>query len=129
EGLHHLEQGAAIYDPQQHAAQAYVFGQDSGVACLAQGAWALWFLGYPDRARERIGEALALARSLSHPVSEAAAANIAWWVYQLLRDAHATREQADAAVAVSTEQEFEFWRAVGMVGQGWALTELGKVED
>ena len=34
EALHHLEQGSAIYDPQQHAAQAYVYGQDSGVACL-----------------------------------------------------------------------------------------------
>ncbi len=131
DGLHHLEQGSAIYDPQQHAAQAYVYGQDSGVACLAHGAWALWFLGYPDRARERIGEALALARSLSHPVSKACAANIAWMVYQLLRDTEATREQADAAVALSTrpEQEFELWRAWGMIGQGWALTELGRAED
>jgi len=130
-GLHHLEQGTAIYDPQRHAAQAYAYGQDAGVACLAHGAWDLWFLGYPDRARERIAEALALARKLAHPVSVAAAANIAWWVYQLLRDTHAAREQADAAVAVSTEPErgFEFWRAVGMIGQGWALTELGQIED
>jgi predicted ATPase/class 3 adenylate cyclase len=131
EGLHHLEQGSAIYDPQQHAAQAYVYGQDAGVACLCHGAWSLWFLGYPDRARERIGEALALARRLSHPVSKAAAANFGWMVYQLLRDPHASREQADAAVTLSTEpeQEFELWRAWGMIGQGSALTESGQVED
>jgi predicted ATPase len=129
EALDHLEKGAAIYDPVQHAAQAYVYGQDPGVACLAHGAWVLWFLGYPDRARQRIGEALALARSLSHPVSKAAAANIAWWVYQLLRDAQATREQAEAAVALSTEQEFEFWRASGMIGQGWGLIESEEVEN
>jgi class 3 adenylate cyclase/predicted ATPase len=129
EGLRHLEQGVAIYDPQQHAAQAYVYGQDSGVACLCHGAWALWFLGYPDKARKRIGEALALAGSLSHRVSTAAAANIAWWVYQLLRDTRATGEQADAGVAISTEQQSEFWIAVGMIGQGWALTELGQVEN
>jgi len=129
EALLHLEQGAAIYDPQEHAAQAYVYGQDAGVACLCHGAWALWLLGYPDRARQRIGEGLALARRLSHPVSKAAAANLAWWVYQLLGDAQAAREQADAAVALSSEQESEFWKASGIIGQGWALTELGQVEE
>jgi predicted ATPase/class 3 adenylate cyclase len=131
EALHHLQRGSAIYDPQQHSGQAYVYGQDSGVACLAHEAWDLWFLGYPDRARERIGDALALAGRLSHLISKAAAANIAWMVYQLLGDTDAAREQANAAVALSTqpEQEFELWRAWGMIGQGWALTESGQIED
>jgi class 3 adenylate cyclase/predicted ATPase len=129
DGLQHLEQSTAIYDPQQHAAQAYIYGQDSGVGCLCHGAWALWFLGYPERARHRIGEALALARQVSHPVSTAAAANIASWVYQLLRDSQAMRDQADAAVALSTERGFEFWAAMGVVGQGSAMLEQGLVKD
>lgn len=129
ESLQHLEQGTAIYNQRQHAAQAYIYGQDSGVACLCHGAWALWFLGYPDRARNRISEALALAHQVSHPVSTAAAANIASWVYQLLRHWQAVREQADAAVALSTEREFEFWAAMGVVGQGSAMVEQGLVED
>jgi predicted ATPase len=128
EGLRHLDHGTATYDPRKHAGQAYVYGQDSGIACLLHGAQALWYLGYPYQARRRIGEALALARTVSHPVSKAAAANIAWWVYQYLRDVHAASEQADVAVALSTEQELEFWKAVGVVGQGWALTEFGQVE-
>ena len=104
-------------------------GQDSGVACLSYEAWALWFLGYPDQARIRIREALTLAQKVSHPVSAAAAANIASWVYQLLRDPQATREQADAAVSLSTEREFEFWKAMGVIGQGWALTAEGLLDD
>ena len=128
QGLDHLEQGAAIYDPRQHAPLAYIYGQDSGVACLSHGAWALWFLGYPDQARKRIHEALTLAHTLSHPVSKAAVANIASWVYQLLHDRQATWEQAEAAVSLSTEREFDFWRAMGVIGQGWALTEQGLLD-
>jgi predicted ATPase/class 3 adenylate cyclase len=129
QGLEHLEQGAAMYDPRQHAALAYVSGQDSGVACLSYQAWALWFLGYPDQARRRIREALTLAHKLSHPVSTAAAANIASWVYQLLRDQQAAQEQAEEAVSLSIERGFELWRAMGMIGQGWALTEQEMVDD
>jgi class 3 adenylate cyclase/predicted ATPase len=129
EGLDHLEQGAEIYDPPQHAALAYVYGQDSGVACVCHAAWALWFLGYPDRARRRIVEGLGLAHQTSHPISKAAAANIACWVYQLLRDHDAAREQAEAAVELSTEREFEFWRAMGMMGLGWATVQQGSLDE
>jgi predicted ATPase/class 3 adenylate cyclase len=129
EGLRHLEQGAAIYDPDQHAALAFIYGQDSGVACLAYQGWALWFLGYPDQARSRTLEALGLADKLSHPVSSAAAANIACWVYQFLQDHDAAHEQAEAAVVLSTHGQFEFWKAIGMIGQGWAMTRKGAVND
>jgi adenylate cyclase len=123
-----LRQGTAIYDPNRHGHLAYIYGQDSGVACLSHEAWDLWFLGYPDQARKRIGEALTLAHAVAHPVSTAAAANIASWVYQLLRDRQAMREQAEAAVALSTEREFEFWRAMGVIGQGWAMVEQGQLD-
>jgi len=122
-GLEQLQQGAAIYDPRQHAPLAYIYGQDSGVACLSYQGWALWFLGYPDQARRRTTEALTLAHNLSHPVSLAAAANIASWVYQFLREREAEQAQAETAVTLSTEREFELWRAMGMIGQGWAMTE------
>ena len=129
QGLRQLERGTAIYDPGQHASLAYTYGQDSGVACLAYQGWALWFLGYPDAARQRTSEALALAGRLSHPVSTAAAANIACWVFQLLRQPDAARAQAKMAVTLSSEREFEFWRAMGMVSEGWATSEQGRLDD
>ena len=32
-----MEQGIALYDPQQHAAHAFLYGQDPGVVCLSYG--------------------------------------------------------------------------------------------
>jgi predicted ATPase/class 3 adenylate cyclase len=131
QSLEHLEQSIAIYDPRQHAALAYVSGQDPGVAGLVHQAWALWFLGYPDQSRKRIHEALTRARELPHPVTKAAAANFASWVYQLLRDPQAAREHAEEAVSVSTALVggSDMWKAMGVIGQGWALTEQGLPDD
>jgi predicted ATPase len=62
----HLEQGIALYDPQQHRSFTFLYGQDPKVTSLAIAAWALWYLGYPDQALKSIHEALTLAHDLSH---------------------------------------------------------------
>jgi predicted ATPase len=36
----HLAQGLALYDPQQHRAQAFLYGEDAGVVCGSHDAWA-----------------------------------------------------------------------------------------
>jgi predicted ATPase len=63
-----LEQGATLYDPRQHSAHAFLYGQDPGVFCLVHAAWALGLLGYPDQALKKNEEALTLARKLTHPL-------------------------------------------------------------
>ena len=72
-GRVHLEQGLALYNPQEHRALAFRYGLDLGVWCLSYVAWPLWLLGYPDQALTRSHEALTLAQELSHPISLAAA--------------------------------------------------------
>ena len=41
----HLEHGIALYDPRQHRSHAFLYGYDSGVACLSFvpfcGIWAI----------------------------------------------------------------------------------------
>ena len=64
----HLEQGIALYDPQQHS-HAFLYGHDPRVACLGYTALALWYLGYPDQALQRSHEALTLAQRLPHTYS------------------------------------------------------------
>jgi predicted ATPase len=56
-------------------------------------------------------------------------ANIACWVYQLFRDGQATLEQAEAAISLSTDREFEMWRAMGEIMRGWAFTQQGMLGD
>lgn len=116
----HLERGLTLYDPQKHSSRAV---QDAGVASLAYGAWTLWFRGYPDQALERSHKAILLAQELDHPYSLAFALNFAAIVHQFRRERQAAQEQAETAIALSTEQGFTLWLAQGTVTQGWGLVE------
>ena len=91
--------------------------------------WTLWLLGYPAQALARLHEALALAHELSHPYSLAFAQCWAAFVSQLRRDVPAVHEQAEAAVALATEQGFPFWVAMGTILRGWALAMQGQGEE
>jgi predicted ATPase len=125
----HLEHGLALYDRQQHGFLASVYGDDPGVACLAYLAAALWYLGYPDQALQKSGEALALAQDLSIPYPRALALGIAAWVHLHRREGETAQEYARALVALATEQGFPFWAAEGTVTQGWAWAALGRREE
>jgi predicted ATPase/class 3 adenylate cyclase len=125
----HFEQGIALYDPRQHSSLAYLYGQDPGMACLSYLSWTLWVLGYAGQALERSAEAITLAHDLSQPVSLAFAQDFAAALHQLRREVHLTREQAEAAIALSKEQGFQFWLTAGTLYRAWALAEMGQVEE
>jgi class 3 adenylate cyclase/predicted ATPase len=122
----HLEQGMALYDPQQHRSHAFVYGQDPGVVCRSLAAWPIWMLGYPDQALQSTNEALTLARELAHPFSLAIALNIAAVFHQFRREAQAVQERAEALMTLSSEQGFPHWLAYGTILRGWALTAQGE---
>ncbi len=63
----HLEQGIALYDPQQHGSHTFLYAAGPRVCCLSYAALSPVVLGYPDQALKRIHEALTLAQELSHP--------------------------------------------------------------
>ena len=90
---------------------------------------ALWFLGYPDQALQRSHEALTLAQELSHPFSLAYALGCAAALHQLRREVQAAQERTEAVIALSTEQGFPLWLAVGTIRRGWALAVQGQVEE
>ena len=62
----HLERGYEFYDSEKHHSLSFQYGTDTGVWCLAYGAWATWLLGYPIKAIEKSKNAIALAEKLSH---------------------------------------------------------------
>ena len=124
----HLEDGIARYTLDQHRAPVFRMGPNPGVSCRYYNAVTLWLLGYPEQALARVHDALALAHELSHLFSLASAR---WWaalVYQLRRDVPAVREHAEAAVALSNEQGFPLWAAIGTSFRGWALAMQGEGE-
>jgi predicted ATPase len=121
-----FEQGATLYDPQQHRSLAFHYGQDSGVICLGLGAFTLWMLGYPEQALKRMDEGLTLARELSHPFSLATALWGAALLHRLRREEQITQERAEAAIALSTAQGFPLYFAGGTILRGLALTKQGQ---
>jgi class 3 adenylate cyclase/predicted ATPase len=125
----HLEEGMARYTPDQCRVPVFRVGQDPGVACRVYAARTLWLLGYPDQALAHIRKALALAHALSHPFSLAWAWCMAAFASQLRHDVLAVHEQAEAAVALSTEQVFPQWAANGTIARGWALAMQGQGEE
>jgi predicted ATPase len=125
----HLEQGIALYDPQQHRSHAFLYGLDPGVVCLSVAALVLWQLGYPDQALRKIHEALALAQELSHPYSQAYALAHAAQLHQARREGSQTQERAEATITVSTEQGFPYWLTWGTIMRGWALVGQGQREE
>jgi predicted ATPase len=130
-GREHLQQSMALYDPQRR--HLYVRGSvhDPGVACLRNDAMALWCLGYPDQALKKIRAAVNLAQELfhslelAHSLSLARALDFAALLHQYRREGQAAQEQAEAMLAVSTEQGFPFFLAHGTILRGWALTAQG----
>jgi predicted ATPase len=116
----------ALYDPQQHRALAFLYGQDLAVICRAWDALALWLLGYPDQALQRIHEALTLARDMGHLSSLAYALDWAAMLHRFRREGDAAQERAVAAITLSTEQGFAVYLAWGTIVQGWSLAEQGQ---
>ena len=120
---HHLEQGIHLYDPQIHRSHAFVYGQDPGVYSTSMLAFALWLLGYPDRALEKTNEALALARELAHPFSLVSALHSAACVHQFRREPQVTESREDAVIALSAERGLSFWSWWALIQRGWALAQ------
>ena len=120
----HMKRAAAIYNPQLHARNTEAFGQDPGVATLAFGAVALWLRGCTQDAMQASEQALSLADRLRQPSSRALAMHFAGMLHQCRGDAEQTMRFAQAAMQVAEEEGFSFWRAGGLILNGWARAAL-----
>ncbi|MBI3798993.1 MAG: AAA family ATPase [Deltaproteobacteria bacterium] len=125
----YLEKSVALYDPQQHTSLAFLYGRDPGAFCGGFAGWTLWYLGYPDQALKKMQAALAEAYKLSHAHTLAALLAFAAWLYLHRGDVQATRQQAEAAITLSTEHGFAQWLGAGMSLRGWALAEQGQRQE
>jgi hypothetical protein len=91
-------------------------GSRLGVSLRRHAAWALWYLGYPEQARQQSDEALTLAQELAHPYSLAYALYYATILHCLRREAPAAQAQAEAMIGLARQQEFPAMEAGRMTG-------------
>jgi class 3 adenylate cyclase/predicted ATPase len=129
----HLEQACAFYTTRQGRSGTLSSGTlSSGVArsvsCFAWASWALWMLGYPDRALTRSHESLTMAQALSHGYSLGFAVYMSAILHQYRREVQAVQEQTTVLLALASEEGFTRWLAGGTILQGWALAAQGSAE-
>jgi DNA-binding winged helix-turn-helix (wHTH) protein/predicted ATPase len=130
DALEHVTEALALYDPDRHASLAAMYGNhDPGVCALGHGAWALELCGEPEEAGRRSAEAVALARRLGHPFSEAHALLYGARVHQFRGDWQTTRDRAEAAARLAHERGFVQLQAWAAVTAGWAMAEAGETEE
>jgi predicted ATPase len=125
----HAEEALARYDPVRDRTSRFVYTLDPRAMCLIWLSHVLLALGYPEQARTRAGEAIAHARDLAHPPTLAEVLDRGCTLHPFLRDRNATREWADALVALATEHGFPLWLTMGRAAQGWALADAGQSEE
>ena len=126
----HVEQGIALYDPQQHATAQTTHGPGNhGVRGHAMWSRLLWVLGYPDQARRRGQEALTMAQALAHPFSLADTLLWSTVLHQYRREWHTAQTHAEALLALATEQGFAFYVARAAFYRGTALAAQGLGEE
>ena len=125
----HFTQGIALYDPKQHPAFAFLYGEDAGVTCRSLGARVLWCLGYPDQGLTQNDEALTLVQQSAHPFSLGLALSSAAAFHQYRREVRAAQERAEAAIRLAQEQRFPFFMVFGTILRGWALVQQGQAQE
>src|SRR5262245_60341627 len=125
----HLEQGLAVYDPQQHDPHDLLYEADPWLGCLGALAMALWFLGYPDQAQQRSTEALAQAQALAHPYSLARVLVDATYLHWFCREWSRLQEWAEALQTLAAAHGFAELHARAMYRYGLALVKQGQVAE
>jgi class 3 adenylate cyclase/predicted ATPase len=93
-------------------------GQDAGVAGRALMSWALWPLGYADRAVEQVNTALARARAIRHPHTEAYACYYGSVLHALRHEPGVAHALAERCVSLSEEHGFKQWRGLSRAVRG-----------
>jgi predicted ATPase len=127
--LSHLEELLAVYDPISHHALTHQAGFHPRVVSQAYLGVVLFCVGFPNRALARSSAAIAEARRLAHPPSVAVSLSIGARTLSLIGENTALNERIDQLDAVTTEQGFPQWRAMGTIFRGWAKVKDGDVAE
>jgi predicted ATPase len=125
----YLERGITLYDPEWGVSATFRHAFNCASDCYAFLGRVLWLLGYPDQALHCSRRAVKIAEEISHPFSLVIALSWRAALHQLRREVARTRDVAEAALALATEQIIPFFSAHAMVLRGWALVEQGRCEE
>ena len=125
----HHNQAIALYDPAEHLSIATRFGADTRVSSLSWRSLAQWLLGYPEVALADIDNALKWAREIGQAASLMVALATVSFSRICCGNYAAANAELNEVVALADEKGAPFWKAQGMIHQGWLFTLTGKAAD
>jgi class 3 adenylate cyclase/predicted ATPase len=125
----HLEEVLALYDPNSRRSFVDQMGTHPQNNSRSLLGIVLFCLGYPEQALARGNAAIAEARRLVPRSSLASALANGATVLSLVGDNAALDKWVDQLVAVTTDQGFPQWRALGTILRGWVKVENGEVAE
>jgi len=126
-GLPHLEEAIRLFDPEMQ--RLFRGGASPGVVARNAGALLLRRGGWPERARARAHEGLALSRALNHQYSLAYALHhTGLLALQSGRFEEAETHTVELA-EVARVNDWPIWRALASVTHGVALCGMGRPEE
>jgi class 3 adenylate cyclase/predicted ATPase len=124
-----LDRGIAIDDAiaaWEDPAHLLLYSERAAVVSRLYSAWALWFLGFPDRALNTMETGLALSQKLSHAYSLAFAQNYTALLHGFRREFAAAHRRAEETIDLGREHRLPQWLAQTSMCQGFALSGLGQ---
>ncbi|MGA2842763.1 MAG: adenylate/guanylate cyclase domain-containing protein [Steroidobacteraceae bacterium] len=125
----HYNQAISLYDAAEHRRLATRFGVDAGVSVLSYRSWTRWMLGYPEAALADADQALKDAREIGQAATLMYALTITSFTHVYCANYAAANAEADELVALADEKGALFWKAAGMMHQGFLLALTGKASD
>jgi predicted ATPase/class 3 adenylate cyclase len=126
QGRAYSDRALELFDIAEHRPMAARFGQDARVAALSYRSLALWMLGHPNAALADTEQALKDAREIGHTPTLMYALVHASFTQIYCGNYTAASTQADEVRALADKVGASFWKAVGMMLQGWVMVPAGQ---
>lgn len=125
----HFDDGVHLYKPDLHLSCVRAYGEDPGLWCYNYLCWTNDWLGHRDLALEQLSSGLTIARQVPTRSTLANVLACAATFHQYRREPALTLDFAEQAIQVSDEFDIPQQLAWGTAHMGWALAQLGSVED
>ncbi len=120
----HEEIALSIYNPDRHRPFAFQY-----LYTLCGISWNLWQLGYPDQALKRSNEALAIAQTLSDPMSLALAHTFASALRQYRGEAREAQRHAETTITLCFENGLPNFFDYSTILNGWVMVHHGHNQE
>lgn len=125
----HLAESLRLYDSKEHHVNSFMYGNDPGATARAFDGFALWLVGYPEKAVAQCDAALRLAEEVGHPFTITLILYVYTMVHQACGDVANTRKYADLLIDFCTRQGSSHFLSQGKVFSAWASFRGGGKEE